>query len=106
MGRDVLYGCSHERVRDFLEIKDVGIFNVRDFLGEGAINEETVVNVMVKFEKLDHGWEMQGKETFDGVYDIMGVKLPCMNFSTDLNEERSARHIDFVTKNFSYGGRI
>jgi len=105
-GRDVLYGRSHERVRDFFEIKDVGIFNVRDFLKEGVINEETVVNIMVKFEKLDDGWEMQGKETFDGVYNIMGVKLPCMNFPTDLSEERSARYIDFVTKKYSYGGRI
>jgi HPr kinase/phosphorylase len=102
----VLYGRSHEMVRNILEMKNIGIVDARHLLGEVSVREETVVNIMFKFVKSDHVSKTQGDDTFHDTHDIMGVKLPCMHVVAGSDEERTAGQIDFVTRNFSHGDHV
>lgn len=102
----VLYGRSHEAVKNYLEIKNLGIFNAKDLFGEASVREETVVNIVVKFGiSNDHG-NMPANDAFDEAYDILGVKLPCMGLPASSDWREPAGRIDIATRNFSSGGRV
>jgi len=102
----VLYGRSHESVKNYLAIKNVGIFNAKDLFGEASVREETVVNIVVKFGIPDDHGSMPANDAFGEAYDILGVKLPCMGFPAGSGWREPAGRIDKATRNFSSGGRV
>lgn len=103
---EVLYGRSHESVRNCLAIRNVGILNATDLFGEASVCEETVVSVVVKFGIPDNRENVPACDSFDEDYDIMGVKLPCMGIPAGSGWIEPAERIECATRNISIGGCI
>jgi HPr kinase/phosphorylase len=103
---NVLYGRSHERVKNYLAIKNVGIIHARTLFGDASICEETAVNMAVKMEKRDDKRKTERTDLCGSICNIMGVKLPCMHVTAGCDGEETLRRIDGVTKTFSRGGRV
>lgn len=100
----VLVGRSHEMVKNYLEIKDIGIIHAGTLLDQASICEETVVNIVVKIENSDYDCDTQRNNACENVLNIMGVDLPCIHLSAGPDAERTARQINFATRSFSCGG--
>lgn len=96
---DLLYGRSHERVRNFIAKKHVGIINARRFLGMASVCEETPVNIMYRFVSSNDMEKLRGSHVLPDFHDIMGVKLPCVRFPARADEKKTAAHIDWMTRN-------
>lgn len=95
---DILYGRSHERVRNFIAMKHVGIINARQFLGVASVCEESPVNIMYRFVTSNDMGKAQGRDVSPDFHDIMGVKLPCVRFPVGADEKKTAAHIDLMTR--------
>ena len=72
-----LFGESPEMVRDFMELRGVGIINVARVFGSGAVKMSEKVDLVVELEPLDKtkNYSRTGLET--DTTDIMGIQLPC-----------------------------
>jgi HPr kinase/phosphorylase len=103
---NVLYGRSHERVKNYLAIKNLGIIHAGTLFDEASICEETAVNMAVRMEKRDDKRKTARTDLCGSVCNIMGVKLPCMHVTAGYDDEGTVRRIDGVTRIFSRGGRV
>lgn len=73
---DELLGSSSERIQHHMEIRGIGIVNVKTIFGVGAIRNHKKINLVVTLEPWDqkNEYERTGLETH--YYEILGVKLP------------------------------
>ena len=73
---DVLIGCAHEDQRHHMEIRGVGIIDVRAMFGVRAVRQQKRIEVVVELEvwgKRD-GYDRTGLETEQ--VELLGVTLP------------------------------
>ena len=73
-----LTGEAPERIRYFMEIRGVGVIDVRSIYGIGAVIEKKSIDLVILMEPWneDREYERLGMET--KYYDILGVKLPML----------------------------
>ena len=74
--RDRLVGTSPESVRHFMELRGIGIIDVRQMYGIGSVLVSRTVDMVVKLEMWnpDKVYDRLGMET--ETEEILGVKLP------------------------------
>ena len=77
-GNEVLIGKGHELQRHHMEIRGVGIIDVRKLFGIRAIRQQKRVEVVVRLEVWDEGahYDRTGLDT--QTVDILGVPLPAV----------------------------
>ncbi len=51
---EVIEGSCPEALKDFLEVRGLGILNIRAMFGEGAILREKTLNLVIDLQPLDH----------------------------------------------------
>ena len=72
---DVLVGTSPERIRNYMEIRGLGIINVQTMWGPGSVRQEKTIDIVVELEK----WDQEKK--YDRIGDesltenILGVDM-------------------------------
>ncbi len=73
---DELLGASSEKIEHHMEIRGLGIINVKTIFGVGAIRNQKRINMVVTLEHWDQKseYERTGLET--QYYEILGIKLP------------------------------
>ncbi|MDI6776879.1 MAG: hypothetical protein QMD03_06510 [Syntrophales bacterium] len=93
---DVLYGRGHGLTRHLVEIKGVGVVRAKEFLGAAAVGDETVIDIMVEFEKAS-----SNRKTKDGSVarkNIMGVQLPYNKIPVFSHGALMARNVESVVR--------
>lgn len=73
---DRLIGFAPERVRQQIEIRGLGILNLRDIFGIAAIAEEAPVDLAIEFERWDHTKEYDRLGMMDESVEWLGVRVP------------------------------
>ena len=71
-----LIGTSPELIRNYIELRGIGVINVANLFGMASIKDETVINFVINivpWEANKHYDRMGLEETF---VDILGVKVP------------------------------
>ena len=76
MGRNELVGRAPEMIRYMIELRGVGIIDVRRIFGAGAILESLNVDFVVNFEKYDHEKIYDRLGIDDDKVSFLGVKIP------------------------------
>ena len=76
MPPDVLFGTSSDIIRFHMEIRGIGIVNIRDLYGITAIREKKQMDVVVELVQWDSDSEYERLGFEDKAYDILGVGLP------------------------------
>lgn len=73
-----LVGRAPEVIRDFIELRGIGIVNVRRIFGIGAVKERAYIDMVVNIENWDVNktYDRLGMDT--EYMDILGVKLPSL----------------------------
>ena len=73
-----LEGESPERVRHFMEIRGVGIINVANIYGAGAVQRRKSIDMQVHLEMWQDGKEYDRLGLTENYTDILGVKIPSL----------------------------
>ena len=78
VGSSSLVGCAPTLIRNYIELRGIGIINVLNLFGAGSIKDSTsidlVVNIISWTEDLEATQDRLGLE--DYYHDLLGVKLP------------------------------
>ena len=75
---DQLIGTAPEVIRDYIELRGIGVINVRQLFGMRAIKPDSQLNLVVHFEQWDEKkfYDRLGIE--DHYTEILDVKIPCV----------------------------
>ena len=73
---DSLYGTAPELIQHYIEIRGVGIVDVQQLFGMGAVQFDTEIDLLVRLEKWEDGkfYDRLGIDAEEE--DILGVPLP------------------------------
>jgi HPr kinase/phosphorylase len=75
-GDNSLGGRSKDLTKYFMEIRGLGIVNIKSLFGIAAVGDECDVNIVVEFIKWENGMETRRIDADESVYEMMGVNLP------------------------------
>ncbi|MBR1457268.1 MAG: HPr(Ser) kinase/phosphatase [Oscillospiraceae bacterium] len=78
VGKNSLVGTAPAIIRYYMELRGIGVINVRHIYGVGAVKPETSIELVVKMEEWAQGkaYDRLGLES--ETEEILGVKLPCV----------------------------
>ena len=71
-----LVGSAPSLIRNYVELRGIGVINVANLFGMGAIKEETVINLVVNIVPWEAGKHYDRMGLEDSYVDILGAKLP------------------------------
>jgi HPr kinase/phosphorylase len=75
---EMLEGFCPPLLRDFLEVRGLGILNIRAMFGEGAVRESKILNLVIRLRALSSD-ELAGIDRLAGTLSarrILGVSVP------------------------------
>ena len=73
-----LVGSAPEIIRHFIELRGIGIVDVRQLFGMGAIKETERIDLIINLEKWEDG-KMYDRLGLDTTYDeILGMRIPSL----------------------------
>ena len=78
VGSDTLVGTAPAIIRYYMELRGIGVINVRHLYGVGAIKPETGIDLVVKMEAWEQGKAYDRLGLDSATEEILGVKLPCV----------------------------
>lgn len=75
---NTLLGTSPELIRNYIEIRGIGVINVAKLFGMAAIKKETSINLVINIVpwSSDHVYDRLGLE--EQYMDLLGVKIPAI----------------------------
>ncbi|HEY6189833.1 MAG TPA: HPr(Ser) kinase/phosphatase [Pyrinomonadaceae bacterium] len=76
IGSDRLIGSAPELLHAHLEIRGLGIINIRDLFGVSAISSAKTVDLCIRFERWDQALEVDRLGIDTRAAEILGVNLP------------------------------
>jgi len=74
-GRTIL-GTSPENIRHYIELRGIGIINVRQIFGMGAVNMSEKIDLVINLEQWDPDKNYSKMAFEEETYEIMGVSIP------------------------------
>ncbi len=75
---DELVGTAPELIRHFIELRGIGIVNVRRLFGIGAIKENETIRMIVNMELWDRSKAYERLGLDETYTDILGIKVPSL----------------------------
>lgn len=97
--KNKIYGSAPERIRDFMELRGVGIINVRNMYGVSGILSETRVDLVIELMEYSKGKKFDQNLDAKITCDIMGVKIPKLVIPVMLGRNL-AIIVEVAAKNF------
>ena len=76
VGKDALVGTAPEMIQYYMELRGIGIVNVRHIYGVGAVKPEAAIDVVVRMETWQEGKVYDRLGIDEETETILGVKLP------------------------------
>ncbi len=75
-GTDELLGASSQEIQHHVEIRGLGIINVKSIFGVGAIRNQKRINLVVTLEKWSQKVEYERTGLGSDKYEVLGFSLP------------------------------
>ena len=75
---DSLYGTAPELIRHYIEIRGVGVIDVKQLFGMGAVQYETEIDLVIQLEQWQDGKFYDRLGLGDEFYTLLDVNLPVM----------------------------
>lgn len=73
-----IIGSSPDNIRHFMELRGLGIINVRRLYGSGAIKKESQVDMVIELEQWKDDFEYDRLGIDQHYIEVLGIKLPHM----------------------------
>ena len=82
IGPETIQGRCPPMLRDFLEVRGLGVLNIRSIFGETAVRPRKVLRLMVHLDMPVGGLEPRDRlATRSGTLDILGVEIPTVTLA-------------------------
>ncbi|MEO5694426.1 MAG: HPr(Ser) kinase/phosphatase [Usitatibacter sp.] len=82
IGPETIQGRCPPLLRDFLEVRGLGVLNIRSIFGETAVRPRKVLRLLVHLEMPIGGLEPRDRlATRSGTLDILGVEIPTVTLA-------------------------
>jgi HPr kinase/phosphorylase len=82
IGPETIQGRCPQMLRDFLEVRGLGVLNIRSIFGETAVRPRKVLRLIVQLEPFEPGLEPKDRlSTRAGTQDILGVEIPTVTLA-------------------------
>ncbi len=78
IGENSLIGAAPEIIRYYMELRGIGVINVRHIYGVGAVKPSASIDLVVKMEHWVAGKAYDRLGIESETEEILGVKLPCV----------------------------
>ena len=75
---NTLIGQAPENIRHYMEIRGLGILDIRRLYGIGSVKEDTQIEMVVMLEDWQDDKEYDRLGIFDDYTEILGVRLPAI----------------------------
>jgi len=77
IGPETIQGRCPPMLRDFLEVRGLGVLNIRSIFGETAVRPRKTLRLIVHLDAPESGQEPKNRlATRSGTQDILGVEIP------------------------------
>lgn len=76
VNRDNLVGSAPELIRYYMELRGIGVINVRHIYGVGAVKPEGNIDLVVKMEHWEEGKAYDRLGLSSETHEILGITLP------------------------------
>ena len=73
-----LVGTAPSLIRNYIELRGIGVINVANLFGMGAIKEDTVINLVINIVPWEAGKHYDRMGLEEHFEDLLGVKVPCV----------------------------
>lgn len=90
---DRLIGSCPENIRYYMELRGLGIIDVRRLYGIGSIKQDSYIDMVIQLEKWNENYEYDRLGLDDKYTEILGVQLPTL-----LIPVRAGRNIAMITE--------
>ena len=82
IGPETIQGRCPTMLRDFLEVRGLGVLNIRSIFGETAIRPRKALRLIVHLDMPEGGMEPKDRlATRSGTQDILGVEIPTVTLA-------------------------
>lgn len=71
-----LHGTSPDNIRHFMEIRGIGILDIRRLYGIGSVKLDTTIDIVIELENWDENKEYDRLGLEDDYTEILGVRVP------------------------------
>jgi HPr kinase/phosphorylase len=79
---DTIQGRCPAMLRDFLEVRGLGVLNIRSIFGETAVRPRKALRLIVHLDMPEAGQEPRNRlATRSGTQDILGVEIPTVTLA-------------------------
>ncbi|MGN0183210.1 MAG: HPr(Ser) kinase/phosphatase [Candidatus Ornithomonoglobus sp.] len=79
-----LVGSSPEIIRHFVEVRGIGIIDVKEIFGMGAIKDEQQIDMVIHLEAWDKNKQYDRLGMVDEYTNIMGINIPSLTIPVKL----------------------
>ena len=79
-----LMGSSPEIIRHFVEVRGIGIIDVKEIFGMGAIKDEQQIDMVIHLEPWEKGKQYDRLGMVDEYTNIMGINVPSLTIPVKL----------------------
>jgi HPr kinase/phosphorylase len=77
IGPETIQGRCPPMLRDFLEVRGLGVLNIRSIFGETAVRPRKALRLIVQLDTPESGQEAKNRlTTRSGTQEILGVEIP------------------------------
>lgn len=76
-GEDVLIGTAPEILRHVMEVRGLGILNIKSLFGIGAIRSRQKIQLVIRLEEWQQGSDYDRLGIDEEKYEILGIGLTC-----------------------------
>jgi len=73
-----LVGSSPENIRHFIELRGIGVVNVRRLFGMGAVKATEKIDLVIEMEPWDSEKVYERLGVGNETIDILGIEIPCL----------------------------
>ena len=82
IGPETIQGRCPPLLRDFLEVRGLGVLNIRSIFGETAVRPRKALRLIVHLDAPEGGYEPKDRlATRSGTEDILGVEIPTVTLA-------------------------
>jgi HPr kinase/phosphorylase len=82
IGPETIQGRCPPMLRDFLEVRGLGVLNIRSIFGETAVRPRKALRLIVQLDPPEAGLEPKDRlATRAGTLDILGVEIPTVTLA-------------------------
>jgi HPr kinase/phosphorylase len=81
IGPETIQGRCPPMLRDFLEVRGLGVLNIRSIFGETAVRPRKALRLIVHLEGPEEGRGRDRLRTSAGTQNILGVEVPAVTLA-------------------------